>query len=342
MNNERSGSLVKYSIIVAVYNRPDEMDELLASLSQQTSTDFEVLVVEDGSSISSEDICLHWSSSLPIVYYTKENGGPGSARNYGCERANGEVFIFLDSDCTVSDTWLENIDKGMASAGLDAFGGPDREHPHFTVTQKAISYAMTSILTTGGIRGSRIRTGGTFHPRSFNMGIHRKVFEATKGFAAMRFGEDIDLSIRMIRSGFRVGLLPDAWVYHKRRTDFRKFYRQVFNSGNARITLSLLHPGTLKLTHFFPVTITAYMAFSFVYTLSVSMGWATLLPLFTYYILVAIHATVVQRSLTVGVMSVFAAFIQLTGYGLGFCRGLWISVILGKNQEYAFKTTYYR
>jgi len=333
---------VKYSIIVAVFNRPDEMEELLASLARQLYTDFEVVVVEDGSTNTSMAVCEKWSAALNISYYFKENGGPGPARNYGCEHANGEVFIFLDSDCTVPEDWLKNVEQGMSAGALDAFGGPDREHPDFTSTQKAISYAMTSFLTTGGIRGSKVRTGGSFHPRSFNMGIKRSVYDVTLGFAPMRFGEDIDLSIRMIKAGKNVGLLPEAWVYHKRRTDLRKFYRQVFNSGNARITLTLKHPGSLKLTHFFPAAITIYTAFAIVYSLGLPLGWTAVVPLVCYYGLIALHATISQRSLNVGLKAVVASFVQLTGYGLGFCRGLWISVILGRKQEYAFKTTYYR
>lgn len=333
---------VKYSIIVAVYNRPDEMMELLDSLARQTFKDFEVVVVEDGSTLPSDAVCQQWQPVLSIVYFTKENGGPGPARNFGCSKANGEVLLFLDSDCTVPESWLAIIDKEMIEGGLDAFGGPDKEHESFSITQKAISYAMTSVLTTGGIRGLRIRTGGSFHPRSFNMGMKKEVFTITQGFAAMRFGEDIDLSIRMINAGFTVGLIPDAWVYHKRRTDFRKFYRQVFNSGNARITLSMLHPGTLKLTHFFPTAITVYFLFAVFYSLAMPGGWATLLPLCLYYLMVFVHASLSTKSLSVGLVSVLASLIQLTGYGLGFCRGLWFTVILGRKQEYAFKKTYYQ
>lgn len=334
--------MVKYSIIVAVYNRPDEMAELLESLAAQTLKDFEIVVVEDGSTVTSADVCERWTGSLDITYVTIPNGGPGPARNHGCTIANGNVFLFLDSDCTVPPTWLASIDAARTQRGLQAFGGPDREHTAFSPVQKAISYAMTSILTTGGIRGSAVRTGGAFHPRSFNMGMDREVFNVTKGFAPMRFGEDIDLSIRMIKAGFKVGLIPEAWVYHKRRTDLRKFYRQVFNSGDARINLTIKHPGTLKLTHFFPVAFLAYSITAIVYTIVVPLGWSTLLPLALYLALILLHATLRQRSITVGILSVVASCVQLFGYGLGFVRGLWFRMILGRKDGHAFEQTYYK
>lgn len=331
-----------YSIVVAVYNRPDEMGELLESLSTQTYTDFELVVVEDGSTTTSEAVCSRWSSALKINYLTKSNGGPAAARNFGCLHATGSVFIFLDSDCTVPQTWLEAIESGKTQQHLQAFGGPDREHPSFSTIQKAISYSMTSFFTTGGIRGSTIRTGGEFHPRSFNMGVDREAFERVKGFSAMRFGEDVDLSIRLLRSGIRVGLIPEAWVYHKRRTSFVKFYRQVFNSGDARINLSLRHPGTLKLTHFFPMAFALYALGAVICSLTVPNGWGALIPLCAYLCLIATHATLSQRSLHVGALSVVASSVQLFGYGLGFLRGLVVRSIGGRHDGHAFKETFYQ
>ena len=331
-----------YSIIVAVYNRPDEMAELLESLTEQTFTDFEVVVVEDGSSVPSNEVCDRFNDRLTIAYYTKENTGPGPSRNYGCEQARGDVFIFLDSDCTCPPTWLEEVEHGRTEERLDAFGGPDREHPDFSPMQKAISYAMTSLLTTGGIRGSKKRVGGAFHPRSFNMGLTRAVFNITHGFAPMRFGEDVEFSIRMIRSGFTVGLIPNAWVYHKRRTDLKKFFKQVHNSGIARINITLRHPGTLKLTHFFPAAFTTYLVVAVFYALFVPLGAWALLPLGLWMMLIFLDASIRMRSIGIGALSVAASLVQMVGYGTGFIRGLIRRVILNKPEAYAYEKTFYK
>ena len=329
-----------YSIIVAVYNRPDEMEELLESLVGQTFTDFEVVVVEDGSTRSSRSVCNSFADRLSISYFEKENSGPGPSRNYGCERARGDVFIFVDSDVMVPPHWLASIEAHRSS--LDAFGGSDREHASFTVMQKAISYAMTSIFTTGGIRGGKVRVGGTFHPRSFNMGISRAVYDRTGGFAPMRFGEDVDLSMRIIEGGFTTGLIQDAWVFHKRRTDLKKFFRQVFNSGMARINLGIRHPRSTKLVHFFPSAFTSYIVIAAFYAIVLPIGYWTLVPVALYFLIIALHATIKNRSVVVGALSVAASFVQLTGYGLGFLAGIWKRHVLGKGEEYAFGKTFYR
>lgn len=331
-----------YSIIVAVYNRPDELDELLASLTKQTFTDFEVVVVEDGSTLPSKDVCDRYTGRLRIQYYAKENTGPGPSRNYGCRRATGDVFLFVDSDCMTPAHWLAAIDEAMQRHGYDAFGGPDREHPSFSTTQKAISHAMTSLLTTGGIRGRRVRTGGTFHPRSFNMGMKRKVFDTTDGFAHMRFGEDVDLSMRIIEAGFTTGLIPDAWVYHKRRTDLKKFFKQVHNSGIARINLSLRHPGSLKLTHFFPAAFTSFIVIVAFYALFVPHGTWALLPLGLYLAAIWAEGTLHYRHPIVGLVCVAASIVQLVGYGTGFIRGMVWRIILGKPEQHAFERTFYK
>ena len=272
---------MKYSIIVPVYNRPDEVDELLQSLTEQELKDFEVVIVEDGSQKPCKDVCDKFADILDLHYYVKENGGPGQARNYGAERAKGEWLIILDSDVVLPKGYLQAVENGLsvecrvesvefaaaknkAEASSDdsnhnstlytlhstlaAFGGPDASHPSFTPIQKAISYSMTSFFTTGGIRGGKKKLD-KFYPRSFNMGIRRDVYLKLGGFSKMRFGEDIDFSYRIVEAGYNPQLFPDAWVWHKRRTDFRKFFRQVYNSGIARINLEKRHPGTLKLVH---------------------------------------------------------------------------------------------
>ena len=237
---------MKYSFIIPVYNRPNEVDELLQSLKTQTFKDFEVVVVEDGSNIPCEKVVCSYSSDLNVHYYNKPNSGPGQTRNYGVERAQGEYVLILDSDVVLPPGYLQAVDDELQQEPCDAFGGPDRAHKDFTPMQKAINYAMTSFFTTGGIRGGKKKMD-KFYPRSFNMGVRREVYEALQGFSKMRFGEDIDFSTRIFKGGYKCRLFPEAWVWHKRRTDLKKFFKQVHNSGIARINLMKRHPGTLKL-----------------------------------------------------------------------------------------------
>lgn len=333
---------MKYSIIVAIYNRPDELDELLESLTHQTYTNFEVIVVEDGSSIPCKEVCEGYRNRLSVQYYAKENTGPGPSRNYGCRRATGDYFLFIDSDCTVPPTYMQAIDTAVDAQGLDAFGGPDREHASFTPMQKAISYSMTSFLTTGGIRGKKVRVGGVFHPRSFNMGISRAVFNKTDGFAQMRFGEDVEFSIRMIEHGFRVALIPEAFVYHKRRTDLKKFFKQVHNSGMARISIFLRHRDSLKLTHILPAAFTIYCLVALVYALFVPLGWVAGLPLALFVAAVFIEGSVRYRSAWLGMLCVAASVVQLIGYGIGFIRAVVWRIMMNKPDVVAFERTFYK
>ncbi len=246
---------MKYSIVIPVYNRPDEVDELLSSLLSQSFQDFEVIVVEDGSKITCREVCDKYTGKLCLSYFMKPNSGPGQSRNYGAERANGEYLLILDSDVVLPKDYLQAIEDELNTLPCEAFGGPDASHPSFTPVQKAISYSMTSFFTTGGIRGGKAKLD-KFYPRSFNMGIRRDVYQTLGGFSKMRFGEDIDFSYRICEAGYKPRLFPQAWVWHKRRTDFRKFFRQVFNSGIARINLEKRHPGTMKLVHMLPMVFT--------------------------------------------------------------------------------------
>lgn len=246
---------MKYSIIVPVYNRPDEVDELLDSLTRQVCNDFEVIIVEDGSANPCKQVCDKYADRLAIKYFMKPNSGPGQSRNYGVERASGDYVLILDSDVVVPEGYLQAVDDELRREPCQAFGGPDRAADSFTPTQKAISYSMTSFFTTGGIRGGKKKLD-KFYPRSFNMGVRRDVYNELGGFSKMRFGEDIDFSIRIFKAGCRCRLFPGAWVYHKRRTDFRKFWRQVFNSGIARINLYKKYPESLKLVHLLPMVFT--------------------------------------------------------------------------------------
>ena len=347
---------MKYSIIVPVYNRPDEVDELLESLSNQTHRDFEVIIVEDGSVRACKDVCDKYADILALHYYAKENSGPGQSRNYGAERANGEYIIIVDSDVVLPKGYVEAIDKTLSSTieEIVAFGGPDASHPSFTPVQKAISYSMTSFFTTGGIRGGKAKLD-KFYPRSFNMGIRQDVYLQLGGFAKMRFGEDIDFSYRIVEAGYRPRLFPNAWVWHKRRTDFKKFFRQVYNSGIARINLEKRHPGTMKLVHLLPTVFTigviALILISAVgralmhYVDRDQFYWmcfAPWIPILLYSLLICVDSTAKNQSLRVGILSVPAAFVQLMGYGLGFIESWWKRCILKQDEFQAFEKTFYK
>jgi glycosyltransferase involved in cell wall biosynthesis len=348
---------MKYSIIVPVFNRPDEVDELLESLCRQTvKDDFEVLIVEDGSQRDCKAVVDKYTDRLDVQYFKKPNSGPGQSRNYGAERARGQWLLILDSDVVLPESYLESIERSI-DPQLAAFGGPDAAHPSFTPVQKAISYSMTSFFTTGGIRGGKAKLD-KFYPRSFNMGIRRDVYLHLGGFSKMRFGEDIDFSYRIVEAGYPTQLFPEAWVWHKRRTDFRKFFRQVYNSGIARINLAKRHPGTLKLVHLLPTVFTLgviLLVLAFVCGLMLSSFGTpevklqgqlicrlSLLPLALYALLIFVDSSIRNHSLHVGLLSVPAAFVQLTGYGLGFIESWWKRCILRQDEFQAFEKTFYK
>ena len=331
---------MKYSFIIPVYNRPDEVDELLQSMTHQTLTDFEVIVVEDGSARDCKDVCARYAGKLDLHYYMKENSGPGQSRNYGAERARGEYLIIIDSDVVLPEGYLQSVDDELRTLPADAFGGPDCAHPSFTPTQKAISYSMTSFFTTGGIRGGKKKMD-KFYPRSFNMGIRRDVYKELGGFSRMRFGEDIDFSIRIFKAGHACRLFPGAWVWHKRRTDFRKFFRQVYNSGIARINLYKKYPESLKIVHLMPAAFTAGTAL-LVILAAVMCQPLWLAPIVLYALMILADSSMHNRSLRIGLLSVAAAFVQLTGYGLGFFNAWWKRCVRGGSEFSAFDKTFYK
>lgn len=329
----------RLSLIIPLYNRPDEIRELLESLRGQAHLLYEIIVVEDGSEIDARAVVDGFSDELPTRYFEKPNSGPGQSRNYGAERAKGDYLIFLDSDCIIPDGYLHAVHRELNSQFVDAFGGPDRAHNSFTPLQKAINYAMTSFFTTGGIRG-QAKSLDKFYPRSFNMGYSRPVYEHTKGFGMMRFGEDIDMSMRLHKAGFSTRLFPAAYVYHKRRSNFRQFFKQVFNSGMARIHLHQLHPGSLKLVHLLPALFTLGVLGCLL--LSMIAHPAFLAPLALYAMLIGLHSTTLNSNIGVGLLSIPAAYIQLIGYGLGFFNGVWVRILLKKNPQGAFVKKFYK
>ena len=317
-----------FSIIIPLYNRPQEIKELLESLTLQTYRNFEVLVLEDGSVNDAADIVKTFEDKLNVRYFVKKNEGQGFTRNYGFERANGDYFVIFDSDCLIPADYLQIVNDYLKTNWLDAYGGPDDAHPSFTPVQKAISYSMTSPFTTGGIRGNK-KAIGQFHPRSFNMGVSRKVWETVGGFIITRSGEDIEYSIRIHSAGFKIGLIPDAKVYHKRRTSFFQFYKQLHFFGRARINVYKFFPSELKAVHFFPAAFTLGIFFSLIANI---LAWRiAMLCNFAYtlfVLLIFFHSWWRNKSVKVAFLSVIAAFTQLIAYGFGFMQDFWKRVVL--------------
>lgn len=316
-----------FSVIIPLYNRPQEIDELLETLTHQTYTQFEVLVIEDGSANDAKTIVQKYEPLLDVKYFFKPNEGQGFARNYGFERAKGDYFVIFDSDCLIPEDYLEIVKDYLFEHQLDAYGGPDAAHQSFTPVQKAISYAMTSPFSTGGIRGNKKHIG-QFHPRSFNMGVSREVYEKVGGFILTRLGEDIEYSIRIHENGFKIGLIPAAKVFHKRRTSFSQFYKQLHFFGRARINIYKHFPSELKLVHFFPAAFTCFVLFSVL----MNILWPVLayvcnFILLVYFVMIFFHSWQVNKSVKVAFFSIIASFIQLTAYGLGFIQDFFKRVV---------------
>lgn len=312
----------KYSVIVPVYNRPEEVNELLQSLTTQSFTNFEVIIVEDGSTNPCRDVVDGFRDKLKIEYVFKQNSGPGPSRNVGYAMANGDYFVVFDSDCIIPPDYFTIVDAELNRNKFDAWGGPDRAHEQFTPLQRAMAFTMSSVLTTGGIRGKKNGVG-KFQPRSFNMGISRTVYEKTQGFSFNRLAEDIELSIRMRKLGFNVVLLAEAFVYHKRRTTLGQFRKQVSSFGKGRIQVGRVHPGEVKLTHWFPAIFLIGM-FTPLVLLPVSLPLAliALCVYILYFMAIFADAYRVNKNLQVALLSIPSAFVQLTGYGSGFLRQL--------------------
>lgn len=330
--------MIKYSIIIPVFNRPDEVEELLDSLSRQSIKPFEVIVVEDGSSIPCKEVVDRFTDRLVIQYHFKNNSGPGETRNVGASFAIGEYVLFFDSDCILPEVYFENLEKRLDQKDLDAFGGPDASHEHFSPIQKAIGIAMTSPFTTGGIRGGSEQLG-KYQLRSFNMGIRKHVYDEVGGFPISHFGEDIDLSMRITGAGYSTGLIREAWVYHKRRTNFKKFFRQIYHFGKGRIVLMKRYPETYKLTFFLPSLFILGCAALIIVALV--WHWMAIIPLLMFIVIMFVEGWMKSKSAAVGLLTILASFIQLFAYGLGFGYAYWRMYMLGKTESDAFqKNTY--
>ena len=319
----------RFSVIVPVYNRIEEVKDLLTSLSAQECKDFEVIIVEDGSTMPCREEVNSYKDKIDVSYYLKENEGRSIARNYGLERAKGDYFIFFDSDCVIPSDYFRKLGIALNSNPLDCFGGPDAAHESFSDTQKAINYSMTSFLTTGGIRGGKIQLE-KFTPRTFNMGFSRRVYEKVGGFREM-FSEDIDMSTRIKNAGCSIGLVRDAFVYHKRRVDFRKFLRQVYVFGMSRITLYLLYPDSLKVVHMLPAL--AVMGALALTALGLAVSPWFFLPLGLYLTAIWICALAATKSVKIACLSIPASIIQLGGYGCGFIKAYFTKIILRRGRN---------
>ena len=321
----------RFSVIVPVYNRIDEVHDLMQSLSRQTFTDFEVIIVEDGSTQPCKQVVEQYASTMQARYFFKSNEGRSIARNYGIERAQGDYFVFFDSDCVIPETYFETLSKSLDENYVDCFGGPDAAHDSFSLTQKAINFSMTAFLTTGGIRGGKVQLE-KFVPRSFNMGYSRKVWQQVGGFREM-FSEDIDMSTRIRQAGFSIRLIREAFVYHKRRVDFSKFARQTYVFGMSRITLKLLYPQSLKPVHCLPAVFVLGVAAMVV--LALFWRWWAIMPLVVYLLAIWLSALASTRNLVVATLAIPASCIQLGAYGTGFLKAFVWKILLrhGRNIE---------
>jgi glycosyltransferase involved in cell wall biosynthesis len=329
-----------FSLIIPVYNRPDEVDELLESLSQTTYDEiFEIVLIEDGSTIRCQEIAQKYGHKLDISYYYKENSGPGDSRNYGMKKARGDYFIIFDSDCIIPSMYLSEVDKALKQNYVDCFGGPDKALDSFSDIQKAINFAMTSFLTTGGIRGGSEKIG-KFQPRSFNMGLSKKAFEASNGFGNIHPGEDPDLSIRLWNLGFETRLFENAFVYHKRRIDWDKFSVQVNKFGKARPILNSWYPQYNKLTFFFP---TFFIIGFFVSLLLLVFNQDFLLKFyFVYFLALFLLSSIQNKSIKIGYLSIIAVWKQFYGYGIGFLESFVKVIILKQKPQEAFPELFFK
>jgi len=331
---------LNFSFIIPVYNRPQEIKELLESFTQlDFNKDYEIVIIEDGSSLSSEEICKSFSSQLNISYYYKENSGPGASRNYGMLQAKGNYFIILDSDCILPPHYLKTITTFLNKNYYSCFGGADAAHISFSALQKAINYVMTSFFTTGGIRGSE-KSVTNFEPRSFNMGISKEAFIASKGFAKIHPGEDPDLSIRLIKLGFQTTFIPNAYVYHKRRISWSNFYKQVKKFGMVRPILNNWHPSTSKITYWFPTLFVLFSILSILFSGFINLYFAA--PLGLYLSLIFIDSSIKNKSLYIGILSIFALFIQFFGYGMAFLKSTIYINILKRDAEKQFPYLFFK
>ncbi len=330
----------KFSVVIPVYNRPDEIDELLDSLSKTTyQKSFEIVIIEDGSSIACKDIIEKYTEKLDIQYFYKTNSGPGDSRNFGMQKAKGDYFIIFDSDCVIPKEYLSVVDKNLSDEYVDCFGGPDSAHESFSDIQKAINFTMTSVLTTGGIRGASEKLN-KFQPRSFNMGISKTAFEQSGGFGKIHPGEDPDLTLRLWKSGFKTRLIQEAYVFHKRRINWKNFYNQVTKFGKARPILNSWHPDSFRITYFFPTVF--MLGFIIALLLAVFEIFVPIILYGLYFILIFISAVISTKNIKIGFFAFWATLIQFYGYGKGFLNSFIQINLLKRKPENVFPRLFFK
>jgi glycosyltransferase involved in cell wall biosynthesis len=331
---------IYYSFIIPVYNRPEEIEELLNSMQKLIFTaPYEIVIVEDGSTIASDSVITKFSDTLNISYYNKKNTGPGDSRNYGMNNAKGNYFLILDSDCILPKDYLNEVDASLKNNYVDCFGGPDAAHDSFSDLQKAINYVMTSFFTTGGIRGGK-KSVDKFQPRSFNMGLSRDAFLKTNGFGKIHPGEDPDLTIRLWKAGYKTKLITAAFVYHKRRISWSKFYTQVHKFGKCRPILNSWHPETKKITYWFP---TLFVMATFISLFLMFFSNFLFMKLISIYlILLFIDSSRMNKSFKIGFLSIVALFIQFFGYGFGFVKSFVKIGVLKQIPQKAFPELFFK
>ncbi len=328
------------SLIIPVYNRPEEIRELFKSLTEQTFEGFyEIVLVEDGSVETSEAVVRDFKDQLSISYFSKTNSGPGDSRNYGMRKAAGNYFIILDSDCILPPDYLQNVQDALEKEYIDCFGGPDSAHVSFSNLQHAINYSMTSFWTTGGIRGHK-RAADKFQPRSFNMGLSREAFEKTGGFGNIHPGEDPDLSLRLKALGFKTRLIPEALVYHKRRINWRSFFKQVRKFGMCRPILNKWHKGSARLTYWFPTVFSLGLTLSLLLLL---VSWYLPIGIYAlYFVIVFLDAFRSTGSVTTAFTAIIAVLVQFLGYGYGFLKSTILITFSKKSPEQLFPELFFQ
>jgi glycosyltransferase involved in cell wall biosynthesis len=339
-----------YSLIIPSFNRAEEVDVLLASLSKlDFSADrFEVIIADDGSTDNTESIVDSYKKRIvfPLYYYTQKNQGPGAARNLGMKNAKGDFFIFVDSDVSVPCYWLTNIDTALNKEKADAFGGPDTFLDDFPALLKAINYSMTSFITTGGLRGKKGKKLAKYYPRSFNMGLSRDLWKQIGGFGSLRHGQDIEFSNRIIRSGAHVIFVDNAEVFHKRRTNLKRFYKQVFNWGVARINLYKIDKSMLEPLHLMPAIVTFCVAMiiilAFIFEFFTRLALAGLVIGVIILIICMIDSIKIYKSIIPALYLPLVMPAQIIGYGLGFIYNFIRRVIFNKEEKVGFKKHYYK
>lgn len=333
---------VFFSIVIPVFNRPEEIRELLSTFVLQSYKDpYEILIIEDGSTLPAKEVVEEFKDKIPVKYIFKENSGPGDSRNFGMARAEGNYYILLDSDCLLPTNYLTEVANSLEISYVDCFGGPDGAHPSFSNVQKAINYAMTSWLTTGGIRGHK-RAVDQFQPRSFNMGLSKKAFEVSGGFGNIHPGEDPDLSLRLKEKGFNTRLIASAMVYHKRRIDFKKFFSQVKKFGKVRPILNLWHPGSSKITYWFP----SIFCLGFIVSLVCLFLYRPLASILIigyllYFLLIFLDALRKDKSFLVALLAILAVIIQFWGYGMGFLKSIILTTFSNKQPQKLFPELFF-